>query len=112
MSAGSIELRINDTGAVCDWGTIEHPEPRPDLAEVGHLMVTTGDYVDKLLRQPGALKVPPRGPHIGFHSATTRGGRTFVHHDYNGQRWTWELFPAHWWDGLKVSDLYVGRWPD
>ncbi|WP_207543269.1 hypothetical protein [Mycolicibacter heraklionensis] len=28
------------------------------------------------------------------------------------QRWTWELFPAHFADGKGPDDIFVGRWPD
>lgn len=109
----SVEIRINDSNEYeCDWGVIEHSEPRPDLAQVGHLMVTTDDYLADLLTTPGAYRIPPKGPQIGLHSATENSGRLFAHHDYNGRRWTWELFPAHFADGKGPEGVYVGRWPD
>lgn len=106
----SMELRIRGDSIECDWGVIEHSEPRPDRGEVGHLMIATSDYVSQLLRE---------GPddchchHGGANSATELDGRLFAHIDYEGQRWTWELFNAHWWDNApQTPALLVGRWPD
>lgn len=105
----SIELWIvNDCDIYCEWGLIEHTEPRPELNQVGHLMLTGRDYVANLIES--GPKPAPRGN--GIHSATTDGNRIFAHIDWlGGKRWTWELFETHWWDG-GGPDMYIGRWPD
>jgi hypothetical protein len=111
----SIELRITTDGRnlECDWGVIEHGNPKPCLGKVGHLMLITPDYAKRLVEKG------PHEPHCcGVNSVTTDGGRTFVHlDDYRGQRWTWELFEAHWWDDNWFGHnggppILVGRWPD
>jgi hypothetical protein len=42
------------------------------------------------------------------HFATRIGDRLFVRSDGTDERWTWELFPGHWDDGLDLPVL-VGR---
>jgi hypothetical protein len=91
---------------VCEWGVIEHSAPRPDRNQVGHLMLITPDYVGQLLSSPQAH--PPGA----LSSATIDGERLFVHMDYQGHKWTWELFEAHWGDGKNRPEVFVGRWPD
>jgi hypothetical protein len=41
-----------------------------------------------------------------------REDRMFLHLDYSGNRWTWELHEAHWWDHLPEQRVFIGRWPD
>ncbi|MGB0877516.1 MAG: hypothetical protein ACPGXI_10705 [Mycobacterium sp.] len=97
-----------DHTIVCDWGRIEYPDPRPDLSEVGYLMLITADYVDELVHNgPLSLRYGRRD------SVTVNGDRIIARTEYGGQRWAWELFEAHWWDGAPQNPaLYVGRWPD
>ncbi|WP_050982780.1 hypothetical protein [Mycolicibacterium phlei] len=71
-------------------------------------MLITADRVAKLLDAP---QRPTRG--AGTVWATQDGDRVFVH--YDGPECppaTWELFPAHFWDGKGPDDLLIGRWPD
>jgi hypothetical protein len=73
-------------------------------------MLITRLYVD-LLAKDG----PVLWAHKGYRtdSVTFADGRVFAHLDWQGQRWTWELFDAHWSDGCKSPiGLMVGRWPD
>jgi hypothetical protein len=121
----SVELRIVDDGVCCcgvpyptddpppqhghwvecDWGVIEHGQPRPDRNQVGHLMLATPDYVQSLLSSG------PKLHHGAIHEASIVNGRTFAHIGYGDKRWTWELFEAHFDDG-KGPDILLGRWPD
>lgn len=107
----------------CDWGRIEHTDPNPSRGEIGPLMITDADYLrlllgdgprERLRKAPGqpAAEWPSPGVWVTeWHSATVDGDRLFVHVSYQDQRWTWELFEAHWWDRLP-SEIMVGRWPD
>ena len=91
----------------CDWGRIEHPKARPDRGEVGHLVLVAADGLyDLIINGPNWRDRP------ALASATLDGPRMFYHLDYDGRRWTWELFPCHWADGAKHPELYIGRWPD
>jgi hypothetical protein len=107
----SVELRITDDHVVeCDWGVIEHGDPRPDRGQIGHLMLTMRDYVDQLAKDGPCLWA-----HKGYRCdhAFFDGGRVFVRSTWRDQSWTWELFDAHWSDGCKWPiGLMVGRWPD
>lgn len=113
----SIELRFNNTQQTveCDWGVIEYPNPQPHLDQVGHLMLTSVEYVHGLLTNGPKVRLDEDGR---IDSATTNGDRLFVprlfvHTEHNGRRWTWELFPAHWWDDITNGyDWLIGRWPD
>ncbi|EFG75263.1 hypothetical protein HMPREF0591_4826 [Mycobacterium parascrofulaceum ATCC BAA-614] len=107
----SVELRVvNDRDVECDWGIVEYPNPQPHLDRVGHLMLTAADYVTQLLTAGPATRLDEDGR---IDSATTTDGRRFVHTEYKGHRWTWELFDAHWWDGITNGhDWLIGRWPD
>jgi hypothetical protein len=101
-----IAIELEDSGKVwCRWGVIEHSCPRPDRGQVGPLMIVTPDYLRELIDNG-----PREWPH-GTHSVTTDGRRVFAHHDYHGQRWTWELFPAYFTDNLGPP-ICIGRWPD
>jgi hypothetical protein len=109
----SVELRITADGRnlECDWGVIEHGNPKPCHGEVGHLMLITPDYVKQLLTRPKWTCL------CSFKTATTDGDRIFAHLDCEGQRWTWELFQAHWFDDNWFGNnggppILVGRWPD
>lgn len=102
-----IAIELEDSGKVwCRWGVIEHSCPRPDRGQVGPLMIVTPDYLRELIDNG-----PREWPHGGTHSVTTDGRRVFAHHDYHGQRWTWELFPAYFTDNLGPP-ICIGRWPD
>jgi len=107
----SVELRWDyDSGEVdCCWGVIEHSDPRPDRDEVGHLMLTTRSYIEKILEDPRPLKAPSSR---ALHQVTSDGGRIFAHIHYFGKKWTWELFEAHFSDGKGPDDILIGRWPD
>jgi hypothetical protein len=91
-----------------DWGIVEHTDPRPDLGQVGHLMVTHADYI-RYLAKDGPYMSPTKGGRID--SVTFDGDRVFCHSEWRGNRWTWEVFDAHWWDHLP-SEIMIGRWPD
>lgn len=101
----TVEIRVADQNFVCDWGTFENSEADPRRG-LHHLMVTTPDYAAKLLESG-----PRPGPRGGMHSVIRDGGRMFAHLDYEGERTTWELFGARWWDDADCPIL-VGRWPD
>ncbi|QDF19749.1 hypothetical protein QEH38_gp17 [Mycobacterium phage LilSpotty] len=106
----SVEIRLNEESCEfeCDWGVIEYGDPRPDLDQVGHLMLVTPDYVEQLLES--GPRLAPNSSRA-MHSVTVDSGRTFAHVDYFGKRWTWELFEAVMSDG-QGPDILVGRWPD
>ena len=154
--AGSVELRITTEGECtcgkvyptgnpppghdhhveCDWGRIEHTDPRPDRGEVGHLLLAMGWSVGATLNGGPAYRgrdIDPDGRvRWQEYSATTQDGRLFIHTAYpiyshgdgmpsedggelpptGFRRWTWELFPAHFADGKGPEGIYVGRWPD
>ncbi|AFQ97469.1 hypothetical protein DOROTHY_79 [Mycobacterium phage Dorothy] len=94
----------------CDWGVIEHSDPRPDRGEVGHLMLATTGYVDLLLNN-GPIPFLMKGGRVD--SASVDGDRLFVHIEWGGKRWTWELFEAHICVGKGwPHNLLIGRWPD
>lgn len=96
-----------DDDCVSPWGVVEYTAPRPDLNEVGHLMLAMPETVTRMLTDG------PDWHHGALHSATTDGDRIFAHIDYQGHRWTWELFEAHFADDAALPNpLYVGRWPD
>ena len=98
----------HDHRVVCDWGIVEHPEPRPDRNEVGHLMLTSTKYVRELLTNGPQERRTRR-----IDSAFRDGDRFFCRSAYQGSSWTWELFDAHWWDGKGNGlDWLIGRWPD
>lgn len=114
-NGASIELRLVPTEpgrskVECDWGVIEYARARPP-DEVGHLiLVSKQGFCDLLRHGPNSLGVPgtmSRATFTGFGETLRR----FFHLDYNGQRWTWELFDAHWADGCSFQ-VYIGRWPD
>lgn len=90
----------------CDWGAIRNSEADPRRG-IEHLMLIGADYVQQLLTEgPCSLSRV-----AGVGSASADGERLFFHLEHEGQRWTWELFDAHWWDH-KGSQIYIGRWPD
>lgn len=102
----SIEIRrTEDCGIECDWGTFEHSQPRPERGQVAHLLLVTPEMVARLLEHG------PRDFHGATHTATTDDDRTFLHVEYQGQRWTWEVFEAHWWDH-RDPPIMVGKWLD
>ena len=119
-----IEIRRSaDHNLECDWGVIEHGEPRPELGQVGALMLATPDYIAELFAtgpQPGN-----KDPEV-THSVTVIGDPAYetlhpywilttealyAHVDYRGHRWSWELHPARFWDD-QGPPILLGRWPD
>lgn len=107
MKPVAIHLPDDDGHWWCEWGPIEHSNPRPDLGEVGPLMIVLPSYIRELLEN-GPKPAPQGG---GTHSVTVDGRRVFAHHDYNGYRWTWELHPAYISDN-QGPPICIGRWPD
>lgn len=115
------------------WGRINHPDPRPDRNEVGHLILGLPMRVKAAMN--GEYRFRQRdtaGRRLWQeYRTTTQGERTFLHtawpiYDHGDgipagdrgelrptpiQRWTWELFPAHFADSPDVPWL-IGRWPD
>jgi hypothetical protein len=89
-----------------DWGEIQNAEADP-LCGPRHLMLTTSDYIAQLLDE--GPRPSARG---GVSSATIDGDRLFAHLDFEGKRWTWELFEAHFADREGPANLLIGRWPD
>lgn len=104
----AVELRIRDDHVECDWGVIEHADPRPAENKVGHLVLAQGWMIGGLLE--GGQ--PVSDPRYGTISATTSGRRMFAHMNHEGKRWTWELFAAKWEDGKGPDGMFIGRWPD
>jgi len=105
--AVSVELRIDEGFAECDWGRFDNPEG-DSRNELHHLLLSTTEYVEDLLKN--GSKISPSGREV--HSVTLVDGRIFAYIDCGGDRWTWEMFDAHWWDGNGNQNLMVGRWPD
>lgn len=104
----SIEIRIVGDDVVCDWGVIANPDGNPALP-VGPLILATGGIVRELLRDG-----PSMDKYGHVNSVRNAGGSYFfdaVTTDRTERRWTWKLFPAHWWD-RSGDDLFVGRWMD
>lgn len=92
---------------VCEFGTIEHTCPRPELGEVGSLIIAGPVWVDELLRRPAERD--QRG-----YYARRVDGRLFLTLDvteFGFGCWTWELFEAHF-QGDPDVPWFVGRWPD
>lgn len=110
----SIEIRRNkqreyECEYECEFGIIEYADPRPDLSQVGPLMVTVRWYIGQL-RGWGPILWPYKGNRID--SASVDGSRIFIHIKHGGKNWTWEIFDAHMADGFGPDDLVIGRWPD
>lgn len=104
----------HDHHVECCWGRIDYPDPRPDLDQVGHLMLTSAGYISEL-RYSGPRTHPLRDGRIDSVTVdqTTNPHRLFVHSEHKGRRWTWELFDAHWNDGNHNGHRWlIGRWPD
>jgi len=101
----------------CDWGRIDHPMPRPDRGEIGHLMLITRSYFGELFKHGPRLRqgriesvdAVPDAPDGEITDDTPL--RLYAYIDTPEGRWTWELFDAHWANG-KGPDVYIGRWPD
>jgi hypothetical protein len=91
----------------CDWGVIEHSDPRPDRGHVGHLVLVPGWWAGSILRTG-----PHYDPKYGTTTVTTQDDRLFIHMDWEGKRWTWELFEAHFSDGKGPDNMLIGMWPD
>lgn len=104
----SVELRIREGNVECDWGVIEHSDPRPDRQEVGPLMLAVGWCIGGRLD-----KGPIPDDRYGLVNVKMEDAdRLFLQIDTAEQRWTWELFEAHWEDGQGPKNMLVGRWPD
>jgi len=105
----SVEIRWPvgaDGRCMTDLGEIAHPNPRPDRAEVGALMLATSSYIAEL--KAGG---PQSTTHGALHWVTSQGARDFAHIDYMGRHWVWELIPAHFSD-RSGPQVLIGRWPD
>lgn len=92
----------------CEFGRLEHSDPRPDRGQIGPLMLTTPHYLESLLKSGPCLWLNKGGR---VDSASVHDGREFMHVQWRGQRWTWELFDAYFRD-KPAFELLVGRWPD
>lgn len=93
-----------------DWGVIEHTRARVERGEVGSLILVSAEGYQELCVS-GPI---PEGESIASASSDD-DGRLFYHQDYEGRRWTWELFDCHWTDigpERVLPALYIGRWPD
>lgn len=88
-----------------DWGVIEHTRARPERGEVGHLILVSVTGYHQLIHGP-----MPEGASMATRSFS--GDRAFYCLDYDGQRWTWELFETHWVDEPGSHPVFIGRWPD
>lgn len=96
---------------VCVFGELQYSPPRPARGEVGHLVLTTQRYFRHLMSH---------GPHDSWQdgyretrSASKVDGRDFVHLDFEGYRWSWEVHPAHWEDQRQDDvPLLIGVWRD
>lgn len=88
--------------AHCAFGVIEHSCPRPDLGEVGPLMLAAVTHVAKAIADGPLL-----GPGGALHSVTVHDDRKFAHIESAGARWTWELTwrPITTTDDLSAADL-------
>lgn len=118
----------------CDWGDVDFSHPRPDRDEVGHLILATRWSIDRAADGVSYLFYrdcdSDGRTRWQEYTVTTSCDRTFLHTAwpiYNHgegnpaesgtdpplpiQRWTWELFDAHWFDGFQ-QEIYIGRWPD
>jgi hypothetical protein len=103
----TIEIRRNACNQLeCDWGVFNNAEADP-LRELEPLVLITDEWVVRLLGEG-----PHPNPRGGLTTVTHKGHRIFAHLDFEGTRTTWELFEAHWWDGVEHPKVYVGRWPD
>ena len=92
-----------------DWGRIEYTYARfdRDPIYVGSTILTTEDYA------AGVFMFGPRELKGSTATVEIVGDRMFWHADAHGQRWTWELFPAHFVDEVpRQIDFMLGRWPD
>lgn len=105
-------VREADAPATCthrlvtDWGEVVHGNPQPSRGEVGYLILTQAKWFHDLYHWGPTMHTDGR-----IYRATVTNGRRFVHLAYQGQRWTWEMFDAHWADGCTIPTL-LGRWPD
>lgn len=95
----------------CDWGRFTNADLSPH-PPIHYLMIAHTSWVSYVKKN--GPTIAPRyvdESEGGIVSVTSENDRTFFHLDHNGQRWTWELFPAHFADRYP-SGLLVGRWPD
>lgn len=107
----SIEIRPISFTAVnqlaCDWGIFENSEADPHReCGIQSLILVTPDYVRELLDK--GVQTSPYCQNA-LTTAFIRDRRTFVRLYHQHDSWTWELFEAHWWDGVD-SPIMVGRW--
>jgi hypothetical protein len=111
MSVG-MRWPVGDGDLVTDFGVVEYPCPRPDLGEVGSLMLAAASWVDAMRRDGPIVFSLSFG---GTARVVEQDGRTFVHYDYEDRHWVWEMFDAHWEpDSPHQSGqpMMIGRWPD
>lgn len=104
----SVSIEITFLDISCKWGSIDRSDPRPECGDVRELMITTREYFDQILAL-GPTTAPNGSGAI--HSGAVIDGRRFAYIDYDGRRWTWELFDAHFTDG-QGPEIYIGKWPD
>lgn len=93
------------------WGVIEYPRARPACGEVGHLILVSAIGYEELAIKGPSLEC---GAMASAAFSADEPPRMFYHLDFDGQRWTWELFLTYWADwitGVPVQ-VYIGRWPD
>jgi hypothetical protein len=103
----------------CEWGKIPFTtiaNPKPENGDIGHLILTTQNWVESLLKggpifYPPLLRQPPWFEKR--YRGSVDGERIFIHLEYREMKWTWELFEAHWAnEGFDAQDVMIGRWPD
>lgn len=107
----TVEIRLQCHDFVCDWGAFTNPDGNP-AKPISHLMIITSSNLRDLLT---------KGPIIdkyGYRiSATNLDSGIYFTAQLGVQRWTWQLFPARFWDepepeAAAAATLFVGRWPD
>lgn len=110
-------------GCVCDFGEIEHTNPKPRLGEVGWLCLVGCDFANKLAL---ALDpIPYRGGIVWLDiidESTPEHdvpARLFMKIGYDSHLWVWELHESVWGmahpSGKSAGDgtgMFVGRWVD
>ena len=98
-----IRLTADGTDLECDFGRFgDNTQSRPGKP-IEPLILVDWDYPLELLRDG-----PKEGPHGGLHSITQEQGTFFIHTVIDGRKWTWQLYPAYFWD----DPIFIGRWPD
>lgn len=89
----------------CDFGVFKNTDISTKWP-IDRLMLITPDVLARLLKDG-----PEPGVRGGTVSASQVGDKRFAHLDHGGTRYTWELFPAHFWDH-QGPEILVGKFPD